>query len=106
MYFRRIGKLKAVMAERPLSEREALPYVVVFAGLSSAVSYGPPAITNIWDWLAAGWSVAFAILGTVYIYRRNGGADGRNFLQRYIAILYWRTGHHVGEVANKARGLG
>ncbi len=27
-----------------------------------------------------------AVVGTVYIFRQNGGAGGKNFLQRYFAI--------------------
>lgn len=86
MYFWRIEKLKSEMAARPLSEREALPYLVVFVGLCAAVGYIPQSVANVWDGLGAFWSVALAVLGTIYIYRQNGGADGRHFLQRYFAI--------------------
>lgn len=86
MYFWRIDKLKAEMAVRPLSEREALPYLVVQIALFAATGYIPSTITNLWDGLGAVWSVALAIVGTIYIYRQNGGAAGRHFLQRYFAI--------------------
>jgi hypothetical protein len=86
MYFWRIEKLKAQMAARPLSEREALPYLVVFIGLSAAVGYIPQTMSNVWDGLRAAWSVALAVVATIYIYRQNGGADGQHFLQRYFAI--------------------
>jgi hypothetical protein len=86
MHFWRIEKLKAEMAARPLSEREALPYLVVYVGLFAAVGYIPQTITNVWDGVGAVWSVALAVFGTIYIYRQNGGADGQHFLQRYFAI--------------------
>lgn len=86
MYFWRIDKLKAEMAVRPLSEREALPYLVVQIALFAATGYIPSTITNLWDGLGAVWSVALAIFGTIYIYRQNGGAEGLHFLQRYFAI--------------------
>lgn len=86
MYFWRIDKLKAEMAARPLSEREALPYLVVSVALYVAGGFIPPTSTNVWDGLGAVWSVALAIVGTIYIYRQNGGAAGRHFLQRYFAI--------------------
>lgn len=38
MYFWRVEELKTEMAARPLSEREALPYLVVFVALSTAVA--------------------------------------------------------------------
>lgn len=86
MYFWRIENLKAEMATRPLSEREALPYLVVFVGLFAVVGYIPQTVSNVWDGLGAGWSVTLAIVGTIYIYHQNGGPDGQHFLQRYFAI--------------------
>ena len=76
------------MAARPLSEREVLPYLVVFVGLYAAVGYIPHTITNVWDGLGAVWSITLAVVGTIYIYRQNGGADGQHFLQRYFAISW------------------
>ena len=152
MYFWRIEKLKAQMAARPLSEREALPYLVVFVGLSAAVGYIPQTMSNVWDGLGAAWNVALAVVATIYIYRQNGGADGQHFLQRYFAIgwvvgirwlvvivlttiafiatltalrletehttwysfmffaiaeavVYWRIGHHVRDLANRTRAV-
>ncbi|MBI2929570.1 MAG: hypothetical protein HYY24_28230 [Verrucomicrobia bacterium] len=86
MYFWRIEKLKTEMATRPLSEREALPYLVVFLALSTAVGYIPETVFNIWDGFGAAWSVLLAVIGTIYIYHQNGGAKGQHFLQRYFAI--------------------
>jgi hypothetical protein len=151
MYFWRIERLKAQMATRPLSEREALPYLIVFVGLSAAVVYIPQTMSNVWDGLGAAWSVALAVVATIYIYRQNGGADGQHFLQRYFAIgwvvgirwlvilvlatiafiatltalgvetestwydfmfraiaeavVYWRIGHHVRDLANRTRAV-
>lgn len=86
MYFWRIEKLKNEMAARPLSEREVLPYLVVTVALYSAVGYIPQTAQNVWDGLGAGWSVLLAAVGTIYIYRQNGGAGGQHFLQRYFAV--------------------
>ena len=86
MYFWRIEKLKTEMAARPLSDREVLPYLVVFVALSAVVINFPVTISNVWDVLYAAWSILLAVIGTIYIYRQNGGSDGRHFLQRYLAI--------------------
>ena len=149
MYFWRIEKLKTEMAARPLSEREALPYLVVFVALSSAVAYIPQTTHNLWDGLGGVWSVLLAAVGTIYIYRQNGGAGGQHFLQRYFAVgwvvvvrwfvvlilvavafygtlaavgadtesthwydflflavveavIYWRIGHHVRDLTQRA----
>jgi hypothetical protein len=148
MYFWRIEKLKAEMAARPLSDREVLPYLVVFVGLVAALTFIPQPVTNIWDGFGAVWSSALAIFGTIYLYRQNGGAGGQHFLQRYFvigwvvfirwlvivflagvaifgllaalgneleettwyefvfvaivgAILYWRTGYHIRDLAQR-----
>jgi len=86
MYFWRIEKLKSEMAARPLSDRQVLPYLVVYVGLTTAVSFLPATMTNVWDGLGAVWSVLLAVFGSLYIYRCNGGVDGQHFLQRYFAI--------------------
>ena len=146
MYFWRIGRLKADLAARPLSDREALPYLIVSAAVWVMVTAFPASSFNVWDALSVGWSVLLAIFGTIFIYRQNGCAAGQQFLQRYFAIgwvvavrwfaalvvamvalffvlealglwsdvttryevlfiaaaeliVYWRIGHHVGDVA-------
>lgn len=86
MYYWRIEKLKTEMAARPLSEREALPYLVMFVALSSAAAYIPQTTYNLWVGFGAGWSVLLAALGTIYVYRQNGVAGGQHFFQRYFAV--------------------
>jgi hypothetical protein len=86
MYFWRIEKLKSEMAARPLSDGQALPYLVVFVALYAGLGYLPHISFNVWDVLGAVFSVALAVVGTIYVYRRNGGAAGQYFLQRYFAL--------------------
>ncbi len=149
MYSWRIEKLKTQMATRPLSEREALPYLVMFVAVSSAAAYLPQTAYNLWVGFGAVWSVLLATLGTIYIYHQNGGAGGQHFFQRYFAVGwvvfvrllvasifvavafystlaavgadrksrhwydflffavveavgYWRIGHHVRDIAQRA----
>lgn len=86
MYFWKIKRLKAEMAARPLSERAVLPYLVISMALFSAASFVPVDYNNLWEVIGGVWSVVLAIFGTIYIYRKNGGASGEHFLQRYFAI--------------------
>lgn len=86
MYFWQIEKLKQALAERPLSDREALPYLVVYSALYSAAACFPQIMETMWDLAGAIWTVLVAVLGTIYIYRQNGGREGHHFLQRYFAI--------------------
>lgn len=86
MYFWRIEKLKQEMARRAFSDREVLPYLVTFCALSTAVAYIPGKLENGWDIAGAIWSVLIVILGTIHIYRQNGGCEGQHFLQRYFVV--------------------
>jgi hypothetical protein len=86
MYFWRIENLKAQLASRPLSDREVLPYFAIFLGVTSAAWFMPLVEPNLWDHLLTAVGVLLAVPGTVWIYRRNGGAVGQHFLQRYLAV--------------------
>ncbi|MEM7626501.1 MAG: hypothetical protein AAF333_12975 [Planctomycetota bacterium] len=85
MYFLRIEKLKDVMAERPLTDRQALPYLAVTIGLFTLAAFpvepanGPAVVSVV-------ISTAITVLGAIYVYRRNGGPNGQEFLSRYFAI--------------------
>ena len=85
-YFWRIHDLKASMVSQPLSEREVLPYLLLTLGLYAAIASLPTQAFNLWDYLGAAWTVAITVLGIVYVYHRNGGSKGRDFLQRLFAI--------------------
>ncbi len=86
MYIWRIEQLKDRMLANPLNDREALPYLVAFVGLTAAVSFFPGERLNTWDHLGTGFGLILAVVGTIWIYRQNGGAEGRFLLQRYLAI--------------------
>lgn len=53
MYFWRIEKLKSEMAARLLSQREELPYLVVYGALAALVMAVPATGFNFWDGLSA-----------------------------------------------------
>lgn len=86
MYFWQLKRLKHNMAARPLSEREVLPYLLVYITTSTAIFYIPEPFTNVWDALSAIFSTMLGLVGSFYIYMQNGGANGEYFLQRYLAI--------------------
>ena len=58
----------------------------VSVALSAVVDFIPQATCNVWDGLGSFWNVLLAVVGIIYIYRQNGGADGQHFLQRYLVI--------------------
>src|SRR5258706_5406001 len=86
MYFWRIKDLKAKLQERPLTEREVLPYLLVYLVLTAATTVFPMETMNSWDYVIATGVLVLTVAGTVYTYQCNGGANGSHFLQRYFAI--------------------
>lgn len=89
MYFLRYKPLKEKLRTRSLSDREALPYLVLFAGLAAVVYLLPNTEEfNTWDWIQGILSVAFAIGGVIYAYRQNGGRQGFDLIQKYV-VLGW-----------------
>lgn len=86
MYFWQIESLKSLLVSRPLSEREVLPYAMGGSALVYLVSSYPRRMNGIWDMAGAILGLVITVLGTIFIYRQNGGASGQHFLQRYVAI--------------------
>ncbi|MCX6908269.1 MAG: hypothetical protein NTY01_09525 [Verrucomicrobia bacterium] len=86
MYFWRIEELKTKMTVSPLSDREALPYLVWAVTLSTMGCYLSGEKFSVGQAIEATYSVLLTIFGTTYIYKQNGGASGEYFLQRYLAI--------------------
>jgi hypothetical protein len=89
MYVWRIEKLKAEMADRPLTDREVLPYLIAWAVLMEvviALTTFLPSSVNVWDGLDAARGLLLTVLGTLYVFWQNGGSRGEYFLQRYFAV--------------------
>ena len=86
MYFWRINEIKRRLVTSPLSDREALPYLVAYSAMAAIGMLVPPENYNRWDFVSGLLSVGFTILGTIWVYRRNGGSSGTYFLQRFLAI--------------------
>ncbi len=86
MYFWRIEDLKKDLVARPLTDREVLPYLLIFVGITALVPIFPVASMNTWDYSASIWTFFLAIAGTLYAYQCNGAAAGNHFVQRYLSI--------------------
>ncbi|MGI9328682.1 MAG: hypothetical protein ACR2PZ_25935 [Pseudomonadales bacterium] len=97
MYWWHIRNLRQQLAQDGLSESHAFRYYLATAILSAllyeAVANGPPSETKAVDILDASLYLGFTIGGTVWCYRQNGGAAGRDFLIRIVPIawvMFWR----------------
>lgn len=89
MYFIKYQPLKNQLRCRSVTDREALPYLAIFAALTAFVGAIP--LTdgfNHWDAMSAFFSVVLAIGGVVYAYQQNGGRTGNDLIQKYV-ILGW-----------------
>lgn len=89
MYFIKIAPLKARMRDRTMTDREALPYFVVFMGLTCLLC--TPMMTQPatrLDVLSGLMGTLCIIGGTIYTYAKNGGRNGYDFIQKSI-VLGW-----------------
>lgn len=90
MYFTKYQPLKERLRTRSISDKEALPYLVVISALTALI-VGLPATTgspNAWDYLSVTTSTLLAIGGILYSYRCNDGNKGFDLIQKYV-VLGW-----------------
>jgi hypothetical protein len=87
MYFWNIEKLKTQLIEKPLTDKETLPYLIATITLLIAVRYLPQvAQFNNWDYALLILELACVIVGSYWLYLKNKGDAGSHFLQRYFAL--------------------
>jgi hypothetical protein len=65
----------------------AFRYAAAYATLA-AVAMIPGLGANRWDIFGYIAGIAITLGGTAYCYRKNGGADGEHFLDRYFALSF------------------
>ena len=92
MFFWRIDALKAQLREGPLAQPHAFAYVFVGFFLVNAL-FGFPGLWNAetspvtpWAWATYVVTLALFAGGTYAAYRANGGAEGLDFVARYLAL--------------------
>ncbi|MFZ2631327.1 MAG: hypothetical protein WA081_09425 [Desulfosalsimonadaceae bacterium] len=89
MYFIKYQSLKEKLRERALTDREALPYFIIFLTLMAlASSFSTSDEMNKWDYISGVVSLIISIGGVLYAYFQNGGPDGYDFIQKYV-VLGW-----------------
>ena len=89
MYIWNIGALKKKLASERFSDKELIPYIVLYAGLSALVIEVNQYLqieANAWDYIESVGALIMAIAGTVYCYKCNGGKNGTNFASKYFSI--------------------
>ncbi len=89
MYFIKYHPLKEQLLNRTLTEKEALPYLVVFSALTTLICSLPLLDGyNEWDGMSSFANVCIAVWGAIYAYRENGGDEGFDFIQKFV-VLGW-----------------
>ena len=99
MYFVFYHPLKHKLRTNSLSDREALPYLLIEAVLVSLDSNSSgERLSNGYDFLSLCLSVIIVIGGTYYVYLQNGGKEGFNLIQKYV-VLGWVVGIRLAIVS-------
>ena len=85
MYFWKINRLKNDLLKQPLSESESFKYLLATTVLYSLAMI-PFLKNNLWDIYSAIAMAVVTVFGVIYAYKCNMGANGKNFLQKYLSI--------------------
>jgi len=90
VYFWNIEALKSSLRAGGMEDRSAIRYLLCLGGVTLAGYSVLPLLgrRNAWDTIdEVVWLVAF-LAGTYFVYRRNGGAAGRDFLPRFLSLTW------------------
>lgn len=86
MYFWKTNELKEKLQDKPLTDREVLPYFIIFI-ISMSIPFSDSwEGYNFWDYFDELHLFLIPILGTIYAYLKNNGKNGTYFLQRYLSL--------------------
>ncbi len=91
MYFWNIKELKEKLKEKPLSDYEIFPYLILTIAFELLPYSSSWSNYNKWDYFSEIHMFLIPILGLIYTYHQNKGKNGTNFLQRYFS-LNWVLG--------------
>ncbi|HMK55453.1 MAG TPA: hypothetical protein VK448_02320 [Dissulfurispiraceae bacterium] len=89
MYFVSYNPLKERLRNRTITDREALPYLILLVTLEMIVLSIPNATEmNIWTVVEAILNTIATIFGVYYVYQKNGGSSGYDIINKYV-VLGW-----------------
>tara|TARA_R110000751_G_scaffold304780_2_gene420510 strand:+ start:180 stop:638 length:459 start_codon:yes stop_codon:yes gene_type:complete len=87
MYIWKIDKLNEELVAGNMPEREVFKYLVASSILYALamIQYSNPNSIDTWSGVAAG---LVTLIGLFFIYKCNGGDNGKDFLIRYLSISW------------------
>jgi len=87
MYFWKINNLKEDLIKNSLPEAEQFKYLLInIIAVTSTMSMTAFIKNNIWDIYFVIVGCIITIIGTIYVYKINGGSKGKYALQRILSI--------------------
>lgn len=98
MYFFRYGELKRQLLNKGISDRTALLYLILTSVMTTLWWY-PDVLfnkveSNVYDVASLIKDIVFVIVGTCYVYHKNGENDGFDLIQKFT-ILGWVLGCRI-----------
>jgi hypothetical protein len=89
MYFIQYQPLKERLRSRTVTDREALPYFMLFCVLEVLViSFPASSELNKWNIIETILNITITIIGVLYVYHKNGGSSGYDIIQKFV-VLGW-----------------
>ena len=86
MYFWNIKKLKADLKDKPLTEKQILPYVIATLVLYYLSAVIAPVSSDRNGILETSLIVLSIVIGTYWLFKKNHADAGQYFIQRFFAI--------------------
>ena len=88
MYFFRLKPLKEQLAGPGFTEKERLKYLLVWFIPQVVALFSSRESGDFWALIGGLLLAAIELGGVLYAWRRNGGSEGRSFLDRYLSISW------------------
>lgn len=90
MYFWKLDALKKELIEQGLTEYQLYCYILVYVSLTAVsaelMGYLPAESPDVWTYAESVLNIVIPILGSIMIFRANGGVSGTQFAARYFSI--------------------
>ena len=88
MYFFRLKVLKEELAGPGLTEKERLKYLLIWFVPQILALFSSRESNDFWGMVGGCLVALIELAGVLYAWRRNGGAEGRAFLDRFLSISW------------------
>ncbi len=92
MHIWKIDDLKEDIKSGAYTEKDGFVYFLVCMTLGlvgiEATRYLPVESLNIWDYVRSMGTIIVVLIGTIFVFRANGGSKGSAFLGRFFGVAF------------------